>query len=508
MSDNTKEPANPQVAADPNTAPPVAPTPPAPEPKSAPEAGVVFDQNQVSSIPEEYLTDEDLYPAQSNNGGDLGTTVKKKTPLIIVAVLGLIVFVILIAILAKLFGGSGNAEQPVKLTFWGVYQAENNMAELIKAYTTEHTNVEIEYTLMDAKDNYRERIIERSKNGTGPDIFRFHNTWVSSLRDLFAPSPQTIMTAEDFAKIYYPVIVKDLVLENQVVGLPYNLDGLVLVYNEDLLKNAGVSTPPKDWEELIDVSRKVTVKDEGGSIVTAGIALGGAESVSHFSDILGMMFLQNNVDLKSLEGNANAETVLITYTDFVLGATNVWEENLGDSLNAFAEEKVAMIFVPTWEIEVLRQLNPDLPLKVAVVPQIRGGNKKNIANYWADGVSRGSKYQAEAWDFLKFLSEKENQAKLYELEVKSGRLFGNVYPRMDMAEILLDNEYLSPLVKDANILDSLPMISRTYDHGLNDEFVDGYLKDAINTILLNNSSQDAMYRLSEGAKDVFPRYNY
>jgi len=505
MSENTKEVVNPPAGV---PTPPPAATPETPPIAAAPEAGVVFDQNQVSSIPEEYLTDEDLYPAQNNNGGDLGTTVKKKTPLIIVGVVGIFVLIILVTLLAKLFGGSGEAEQPVKLTFWGVYQSENNIGELIKAYSTEHPNVEITYTLMDAKDNYRERIIERTKNGTGPDIFRFHNTWVSSLRDLFAPAPQTVTTAEDFAKIYYPVIAKDLVLENQVIGFPYNLDGLVLVYNENLLKGAGISAAPKDWEELIDVSRKVTVKDESGTIVTAGIALGGAESISHFSDILGMMFLQNNVDLKSLEGNANAETVLITYTDFILGASNVWEENLGNSLNAFAEEKVAMIFVPTWEIEVLRQLNPDLTLKVAPVPQIRGGNKKNIANYWADGVSRGSKNQAAAWDFLKFLSEKENQAKLYELEVKSGRLFGNIYPRMDMADVLLDNEYLAPLVKDANILDSMPLISRTYDHGLNDEFVEGYLKDAINSLLLNSSSQDAMYRLVEGAKDVFPRYNY
>jgi len=502
MSDNTKE-----IVTPPNT-PPSPPPTAAKEPTSAAESGVVFDQNQTSSIPEEYLTDEDLYPAQSSSGGNLSATVKKKTPLIIVGVVAIVVFLVLIVFLAKLFGNSNRSEQPVKLTFWGLYQAENNLGELIKSYNTDHPNVQIEYTLMDAKDNYRERIIERTKNGTGPDIFRFHNTWVSGMRDLFVPSPQTIMTSEDFAEIYYPVIVKDLVLENQVIGIPYNLDGLVLVYNENLLKNAGISTPPKDWEELINTSRKVTVKADDGSIVTAGIALGGAESIEHFSDILGMMFLQNNVDLKSLEGNANAETVLITYTDFILSAANVWEENLGNSLNAFAEEKVAMLFVPTWEIEVLRQLNPDLPLKVTTVPQIRGGNKKNLANYWADGVSRGSQYQAEAWSFLKFLSEKENQAKLFELEVKSGRLFGNIYPRMDMAELLLDNQYLSPLLRDANILDSLPLVSRTFDHGLNDEFVNGYLKDAINTILLNGSSQEAMYRLVQGAEDVFPRYNY
>ncbi|OGK68212.1 hypothetical protein A2262_00030 [Candidatus Roizmanbacteria bacterium RIFOXYA2_FULL_41_8] len=303
-------------------------------------------------------------------------------------------------------------------------------------------------------------------------------------------------------------MVKDLTMDDRVIGVPYHLDGLVLVYNDTLLKNAGINQAPADWETLIDVSKQITVRDEAGQIVTAGIALGAAENISHFSDIIGLMFLQNNVDLKNLENNDNALTVIDTYTNFVLAADNVWSESFDNSINAFAEEKVAMILAPVWEIEVVRHLNPDLDLKVARVPQIRGGSQKNLANYWADGVSRGSQNQQQAWDFLKFLSEKEQQGRMFELEVKSGRMFGNIYPRQDMAELLVDDQYLAPLLKDANILDTLPLVSRTYDNGVNDGIVEYYLKDSLNSILLGTSVDEAVRNLGLGVTQVLEKYGY
>ena len=476
-----------------------------PSTPSKPQVQPVVVEEPVNAIPEEYLTDEDLYPAQTSNSG---SGVKKKLPLVLVIVAGLLLLIGLIIVLANLFGNKNTSpSQPVKLIFWGLWQSPQVMNELIKDYQKQNPHVEIEYVQMDAKDNYRERVLERTRNGTGPDIFRFHNTWVPSIKELFAASPQTIFTSEDFAKIYYPVIVKDLVLDNQVIGVPYHLDGLVLLYNDSLLKNAGIAQPPVDWEGLIRVSKQITVREESGEIITGGVALGTAENVSHFSDILGLMFLQNNVNLKELESNLNAQTVIETYTNFVLGAEPVWSEFFDSSINAFAEEKVAMILAPTWEIEVIKHLNPDLELKVTKVPQIRGGEQKNIANYWADGVSKGSKNQQQAWDFLKFLSQQEQQSRIFELETKSGRMFGNIYPRMDMAELLLDHEYLGPLVKDANILDSISLVSRTYDNGLNDEIVNYYLKDSINSILLGTSVSEALRNFNLGVSQVLQKYN-
>jgi len=461
-----------------------------------------------SAIPEEYLTDEDLYPeTPAEDGASRG--IMKKKPLILLIVGGVLGFILILFVLTRIFyNGDGKVTEEKKiLRFWGLWQKESVMEELTREFQKQNPNIEIQYTLMDAQDNYRSRVIERTNNNDGPDLYRFHNTWVPMLKKYLAPAPETVFTPDEFKDIYYSVVSEDLVVDEQILGVPYHLDGLVLVYNEDILKKAGVKGPPTTWEELITVAQQITVKDTAGNLETAGIALGTAENISHFSDILGLMFLQNGVNLKDIGNDLNAQTVIDTYTQLALGENRVWGDELENSLTAFANGKVAMIFIPTWRIENLRHLNPDISLKVASVPQIRGGQKTNIANYWVDGVSKGSKHQKEAWEFLKFISQKDNQARLYELDVDSGRLYGNPYARRNMANLLLDNEILAPLIKDAPILSSLPLISYTYDDGLNDESV-GYLKDAINSILMNDSPASALRVLSKGLEQVFEKYGY
>jgi len=485
--------------------------------QNAPETGVVFDNKEasaqpaqpaapVSGIPEEYLTDEDLYPVSAeNHGGNM----KKKIPLAIILGGGLLVLVVLVLLFVKLLGGGKAATvNKVELSYWGLWESETVMNEIIGEYEKLNPNIHITYTQMDAKSSYIDRLVERTKKGTGPDILKYHNTWVPLLTDILAPAPSTVFTSDEFASIFYPVVAKDLDLEGKIVGVPLSLDGLVILYNSDILKAAGVAQVPADWESLISVAQKVTVREPGGEIITAGLAVGTADNIAHFSDIMGLMFLQNGVDVRNLEGDVNALTVLDAYTNFALSTNNVWSDTLDNSLIAFANGRVAMIFAPVWRISSLRLMNPDLKLAVAPVPQVKGGEQAVLANYWVEGVSRGSEHQKEAWEFLKFLTEKGTLEKLYDLDMKAdNRLFGNPYPRQDMAELLVNHEYLGPLVNEFPNFKTLPLVSFTYDNSINDR-LSAYLKDAVNGVLYNSSPATALSTLDKGFKQVFLELKY
>ncbi len=476
--------------------PPVQPTAPSP--------------GSTSEIPEEYLSDEDLYPTAAPAGTSPAAIINKKKPLLFLGIGGFVLVIIIIAIIAALLR-KPIEESTVKLTYWGLWEKEEVMNEVIASYKLKHPLVEIDYFVMDAKDDYRKRLIERTAKGTGPDIFRYHNTWVPELTEVLIGAPETVFTVDEYRTLFYPIVSKDLIVENagseQIVGVPLGIDGLVLVYNETILKAAGFTQGPTNWEELLDIARKVTVKDATGRVLTAGIALGTAENISHFSDIVTLMFLQNGVNFKSFATDPNAVSVLDTYTNFALSANNVWDRDMQESVMSFANEKVAMLFIPTWQIEVIKHVNPDIQLKVISVPQITGGKRKSVASYWVEGVSKGSKNQKEAWEFLKFLTEKETLTKLYDLQVKSGRLFGYAYPRTDMGELLVQDPYLGPLIKDVLILDSFPLMDLTYDNGLNRDLVN-YLKDAINSILANSGTRDALGAMEGHFAQVYTQFNF
>ena len=157
-----------------------------------------------------------------------------------------------------------------------------------------------------------------------------------------------------------------------------------------------------------------------------------------------------------------------------------------------------------WEILTIKNANPEINLKVVPVPAVPGGRSLSLASYWVEGVSRFSKNQLEAWKFLRFLSEKESLTKLYEMETKF-RIFGEAYPRIDLGQSLIQNEYIGAVIKQADSYFSLPLCSRTFDNGLNDN-VNQYLENAVNATIQGVSYSEALKTAKQGVDQIFSRY--
>ena len=378
------------------------------------------------------------------------------------------------------------------------------MKPLIEKYQKEHPHVTIKYELKDAKDRYREKLLARSQRGIGPDIFRYHNTWIPEIKQILSYAPADVVSEKEFRKTFYPVQQKDLIIDGKIYGIPLQIDGLVLIYNEDILNAAGIKTPPASWEEVLDVVKKTTVKNQKGEIITSGMAIGTAGNVEHFSDLFLLMLYQNGVSLEKI-GSADGADTLASYRKFAEPLDDIWNENMPNSILAFAQGKVAMIIAPSWEVLVIKSLNPELKVRTAPVPQIPGSKPLSLASYWVEGVSRQSKNQKEAWKFLQWLSKKENLTTLYENQAKI-RLFGAPYSRIDLAPQLLQNPYLSAIAKQAEYFISTYGISRTYDNGLNDEIIQ-YLENAINAAAQGVDYQDAVNTAQKGIEQVFKKYN-
>lgn len=416
-------------------------------------------------------------------------------------------FVVIFAVILSLFlrGNRPATQQAATLTYWGLWDDAETMRPLFDEYKKLHPEITIKYEKMDPV-NYRDKLLSRSKNNLGPDIFRYHNTWLPQIQDVVTPIPDSVMSNTDFNNTYYKVHQNDLKIGNKYYGIPLMIDGLVLVYNEGLFKKAGINNPPTTWIDVYDYIGKLTVKNSEGAIITSGIALGTSTNIEHYSDVLALFLIQNGVDVKNLE-SPDAASALESYRKFAEKPDAFWDETMPNSLNAFIQEKVAMIFVPSWEILAIKAANPQLRVKVAPVPQVPETNIVSISSYWVEGVSKYSKNQKQAWEFLKFISEKETMTKLYAEQSKT-RLFGAPYSRKDLAPLLANNEYLAPVIKQATDGEyvTVPMIARTYDNGLNDEIIK-YMEAAIDQTMQGVSYSQAMSTAAQGVKQVFTKYN-
>jgi multiple sugar transport system substrate-binding protein len=276
---------------------------------------------------------------------------------------------------------------------------------------------------------------------------------------------------------------------------------LILYYNKDILQAANES-PPTSWAQLGSLATKLTLK-EGSKIKRSGVALGTAENTDHFSDILATLMLQNGADLTQ-PNSPEVRDALIYYTNFVK-STKVWDETMPNSVMAFARGEAAMMLAPSWRAHEIRGINPELKFATAPLPQVTEDNVVTWGTYWAEGVNKRSKHADEAWEFLRYLVDKDVEKDFFASASKV-RMFGEPYARVDLASELADDPILGSLMSDAPKADSWYMCSNTFDNGINHQIIK-YYKDAVNAILSGKSIEKVLPTLDQGVKQVLSQYD-
>ncbi|MBI2621928.1 MAG: sugar ABC transporter substrate-binding protein [Candidatus Levybacteria bacterium] len=461
------------------------------------------------------MAEETIFQGQNSaiqNGNDANQKLSSRSPvkrLIILGFILLIIPIILFVILNIIFPQFNSAsDKETTLIYWGIREEESTIDSIISDFEKENPNINVTYLKQDPID-YREKLTTRIENGTGPDIFKFHNSWYPMFSGQLLPLPQETIEKKEFAQNFYDIAQRDLIRNGAIYGIPMEMDTLALFINTQIFEEASreqntTISPPATWQEFIDVSMKLTKRDESGKIVIAGASIGTFENITHAPDIISLLFAQNGVDPNDLLGSEDkASDALRFYTNFALIETSVWDLTLDPSITLFYQGKLAMFFGYFGDYFEIKKANPNLVFKIVPVPQLLSGKKVNIASYWADGVSTSSKNQKEALLFMKFLARPETAQKLYQEQSKVKSL-GQPYGNKNLAEDLKGSDaYI--FVDQAKTAVSSPFIGGTFDNGLN-ESLNSILGVAIEHILSGGDVGSATRNLLEGYQVVISEH--
>jgi len=379
-----------------------------------------------------------------------------------------------------------------------LWEPDQVLAGVLEDFGRENPGVIVQYKKQSHLE-YRERLQSAIAAGTGPDVFRFHASWAPMLKAELAALPKTVMSSSEFASTFYPVAAKQLQVDGKLVGMPLMYDGLALYYNKEAFATAALD-PPQTWTEVRQTASKLTIRT-GGKIERAGLAAGTSTNVEHFSDIIGLLMMQNGAKLTDPTSKEATEALLF-YTDFVK-KDQVWDATMPSSTIAFARGEVAMMFAPSWRVHEVQALSPDLKFDILPVPKLAGANL-GWASYWAEGVSAQSKNQEMSWKLLKYLSSAEVQKKLYS-QASQDRAFGEIYSRVDLADELAGASYVSAYLEDAPKSDNWYLNSYTHDNGINDKLIK-YYQDAVSAILEGKKMTEVTNTLSLGTNQVLRQY--
>jgi len=320
-----------------------------------------------------------------------------------------------------------NNGNEVNITMWGVFDDGSVFQPLITAFNKRYPNIKITYVKKSYTD-YEATMVDAIASDNGPDIFNVSNFWLPKHKSKMAPANQSIISAQEFNQTFITSAFDDFVSDNKVYGIPLYTDNLALIYNKNLLKKESIYDYPQTWNDVLDYSKLLTKKVPGNpkELTQAGIALGTSNTVVRSADILTALMMQTGTPMISddkrsfnfnqfLKNSAGVPeypgtNALNFYTSFSdpNKASYSWNDSFGDSLTAFAQEKVAMVVGYSYFIPQIEKINPAISYGIAPLPQIKGAPENiDFVNYWGWSVSNRSKNIDAAWTFLKFLTENE-----------------------------------------------------------------------------------------------------
>jgi multiple sugar transport system substrate-binding protein len=236
---------------------------------------------------------------------------------------------------------------------------------------------------------------------------------------------------DNFAEAVY----QDVVRAGKIFGLPLSLDTLVLFYNRTMFDSAQITKIPTTWLEIKEAVKKLTLLDENGDIVQAGIALGGYNNINRASDILTLLMMQNGTQM--VDSAQNRVTfhepspystdknyqpgleALRFYTDFATPSKEVysWNKDMPEASEALINGKLAMMLGYSYQIPLIRTQGAKLNLGIASAPHINSDGtdalsaKVNFASYWVETVAKKTKYADYAWDFLMYATSEDQAVK-------------------------------------------------------------------------------------------------
>ncbi len=313
----------------------------------------------------------------------------------------------------------------VEIDWWHIQNNDPGKADwqaMADAYTAEHPNVKINITVME-NEAFKAAIQTNIQSGDIPDLFQ---SWGGGgLRDQVAAGVVRDITDEaaPFVGDLGAGAVKLYQLDGKQYGIPFNAGMVGFWYNKDLFAKAGITSPPATWDELLQDVQKL--KDAGITPIAVGA---GDKWPAHFwysylmvrlggADAMNQIAADNNFSVPNVIDAGKKVEQLVALSPFQEGFLGAgWDAPDGES-GTMATGGAAMDLMGQWapgafKNQVGLEPDQDLPFQLGwfPFPSVDGGvGQPSDAFGGADGFAVGKDAPPEAVDFLKFITEADNQ---------------------------------------------------------------------------------------------------
>ena len=271
-------------------------------------------------------------------------------------------------------------------------------------------------------NEYHTKMVASFTSGTNFDVVYVRDSFLAEWASAGWIVPITgLPGVDDYMADLPQGIIEQMTFEGEVYGLPYYSGNSVFVYNQRLLKKAGINSPPKTWDELTKQASTLKQKGVVRNPIVIGLAANENSILRNLEIIsagVGGRFFNDKLEPVFHQKNSGVKKALAWIADGISkGVINRASISQGDGeIDKFLRSGTAAFTIVTdYEMKVLND-----PKK-----SDEAGNIKNaLVPGSADAVSGTIGYvrlysitseadKAKAWKLVQFLGGKDATGAYY-----------------------------------------------------------------------------------------------
>lgn len=249
---------------------------------------------------------------------------------------------------------------------------------MISEFEAQHPDIKVNAIYAGNYNDTRVRALAALNSGQPAQLSVLFSIDVHELMgiDAIVPFDEVVETDEERAWLnsFYPALMENGVVDNQVWGIPFQRSTIVMYYNKDAFRTAGLDPeqPPQTWEEMVEMGQQLTMRGSNNEVDQWGLMI---PSTGYPYWMFGALAMQNDEVLMNSEGNEtffNNPGVVeaLTYWQDLSGKYAVMPQGMiewGTLRQNFLEQKTAMMWHSTGNLTAVKD-NASFDFGVAMLP--------------------------------------------------------------------------------------------------------------------------------------------
>lgn len=323
------------------------------------------------------------------------------------------------------------APEPVELTYWhigGLFKEIEICRRMTGEFNETHPDIQVEFVEV-PWEGAAEKVLSSFEAGTLPDVIGYPSTGIAefSAMGIYIPlSDEFPELVEQFAERVPPIVVAAMRAEEgrmegkgPVWGIPYGVDMTGLSYNTKMFEEAGLTEPPKTWNELLEYAKKLTTDDVKGYSFAGKWHAGGGDFITHWLPSVGGRIVDETgekITFNREEGVKALEFFRKMVEEEVV-PENFLDLIYMDNARLFFGGKVAMFRGSTWMPGVMEDLGAPVDFPWAYTafpvpdPEYQVGEfppgYSQIASFAALSITTQSEHKEETAEFIDWMTRDE-----------------------------------------------------------------------------------------------------